>query len=46
MPMGWTREVYELPERHGWIATPGHKILVLDRGAVLLEFPADCIVEP
>lgn len=44
--MGWTREVYRLPERHGWTATPDHKILVLDRGTVLLEFPADWTVEP
>lgn len=44
--MGWTREVYQLPEHHGWTASPGHKILVLDRGAVLLEFPVDWIVEP
>lgn len=44
--MGWTREVYRLPEHHGWTARPGHKILVLDRGAVQLEFPADWIMEP
>ena len=44
--MGWTREVYQLPVGHSWTATPGHKILVLDRGAVLLEFPADWAVEP
>lgn len=44
--MEWTREVYQLPERHGWTATSGYKILVLDRGAVVLEFPADWIVEP
>ncbi|PYP48834.1 MAG: hypothetical protein DMD45_16950 [Gemmatimonadetes bacterium] len=44
--MGWTREVYQLPEDHGWTATPGHKILVLDAGAVVLEFPADWVTEP
>lgn len=44
--MEWTREVYQLPERHGWKAAPGHKILVLDRGAVVLEFPADWVMEP
>lgn len=43
--MGWTREVYELPEGHGWSARPGHKILVLDRGAVLLEYPRAWHVE-
>src|SRR5207253_10971208 len=44
--MGWIREVYELPEDHGWTATPGHKILVLDAGAVVVEFPADWVAEP
>ncbi len=44
--MEWTREVYRLPELHGWTAKPGHTILVLDRGAVVLEFPADWFVEP
>jgi hypothetical protein len=43
--MGWTREVYELPKDHGWVAAPGHKILVLDRGAVLLEYPDSWFVE-
>lgn len=38
--------IYELPEGHGWSARPGHKILVLDRGAVLLEYPRDWHVEP
>jgi hypothetical protein len=44
--MGWIREVYELPEGHGWTATPGHKILVLDAGAVVVEFPADWVAAP
>src|SRR2546430_5568965 len=44
--MGWIREVYELPEDHGWTATPGHKILVLDAGAVVVEFPADWVAAP
>lgn len=44
--MGWSREVYELPKDHGWMARPGHKILVLDAGAVVLEYPADWVVEP
>lgn len=44
--MRWTREVYKLPEGHGWTATPGHKILVLDRGAVWLEYPESWHVEP
>ncbi|MBI2073817.1 MAG: hypothetical protein HYT81_12455 [Gemmatimonadetes bacterium] len=44
--MEWTRETYQLPGDHGWTAKPGHKILVLDRGAVLLEFPAHWSMEP
>jgi len=30
---------------HGWRAAPNHKILVLDRGAVRLEYPETWIVE-
>lgn len=41
-----TRELYELPPDHGWTARPGHKILVLDRGAVVLEYPRDWFVQP
>jgi hypothetical protein len=44
--MEWTREVFELPDAHGWTARPGNKILVLDRGAVVLEFPGDWFVSP
>ena len=44
--VGWTSEVYELPEGHGWTARPGHKILVLDSGAVVLEFPAEAMCHP
>src|SRR5215471_2909131 len=29
---------------HGWRSQPDHKILVLDRGAVLLEYPAAWVV--
>ena len=46
IPVGAPREVYELPEAHGWSARPGNKILVLDRGAVVLEFPRDWFVQP
>ena len=35
-----TQEVYELPPDHGWTAREGYKVLVLDRGAVVLEFPS------
>jgi hypothetical protein len=44
-------ECRRLPPNHGWRAQPDHKILVLDRGAVRIEYPrawhvvpaADCI---
>jgi hypothetical protein len=41
-----TPEIYELPPDHGWTARPGYKILVLDRGAVILEFPSAWSVQP
>jgi hypothetical protein len=31
---------------HGWRSQPHHKILVLDRGAVRLEYPESWFVEP
>jgi len=34
-----------LAPSHGWRATPSHKILVLSRGAVRLEYPETWIVE-
>src|SRR5260370_39827231 len=33
-----------MSSRHGWRSQPGHKILVLDRGAVWLEYPAAWVV--
>jgi hypothetical protein len=35
-----------LLEGHGWRSQPGHKILVLDRGAVRLEYPESWYFEP
>ncbi len=43
---GWTGELYDLPQGHSWTAKPGYKVLVLDRGAVVLEFPASWFVQP
>lgn len=43
---GWRSERYELPQGNGWTAKSGYKILVLDRGAVVLEFPGAWIVQP
>jgi hypothetical protein len=35
-----------LPPNHNWKSKPKHKILVLDRGAVHLEYPEKWFVEP
>lgn len=37
-------EVLQLSDSHGWKARPGHRILVLDRGAVRFDFPRDWTV--
>ncbi len=34
-----------LTRNHGWKAAPGHKILVLDRGAVRVDYPASWFME-
>lgn len=36
----------DLLAEHGWSARPGHRILVLDRGAVRLEYPDAWVVRP
>jgi hypothetical protein len=38
--------VVALARHHNWAARPGHKILVLDRGAVAFEYPASWIAIP
>ncbi len=43
MPRGPSR-VLALARHHTWVAQPGHKILILDRGAVRFEYPASWIV--
>jgi len=37
---------FELRRDHGWIATPGWRIFVIDRGAVRFEFPSAWVVRP
>lgn len=37
-------DVIELADHHGWKAKPGHQIVVLDRGAVRLDYPAGWVV--
>lgn len=39
------RKKLRLASGHGWRAQPNHKILVLDRGAVRLEYPETWFVE-
>jgi hypothetical protein len=38
-------KVLQLAPEHGWRAQPNHQILVLDRGALRLEYPETWIVE-
>jgi len=40
----WSVRKIDLFEEHGWSARPGHRILVLDRGAVRLEYPETWVV--
>lgn len=42
----WDKQVFKLPERHGWTAKPGNVVFVADRGAVRFELPQDWHVEP
>lgn len=39
-------QTVDLLPQHGWSARPGHRILVLDRGAVRLEYPDIWVVRP
>jgi hypothetical protein len=42
----WVPFTVDLPENHAFTALPGHKLLVIDRGAVQFDFPHEWIVEP
>ena len=42
----WRKQVFNLPENHGWTAKPGNKVFVADRGALRFEIPQDWLVEP
>jgi hypothetical protein len=42
----YTSERRKLPPNHGWRAQPDHKILVLDRGAVRIEYPREWYLAP
>ena len=42
----WEKQVFKLPEQHGWTAKPGNVVFVADRGAVRFEVPQSWHVEP
>lgn len=39
MAKNWDRQELRLKKDHGWTALPGHRILILDRGAVRFDIP-------
>jgi len=42
----FTERVLKLKDNHTWQAPPGHKIIILDRGALRFNYPASWHVEP
>ncbi len=42
----WDKQVFNLPENHGWTAKPGNVVFVADRGALRFEIPREWTVEP
>jgi hypothetical protein len=42
----WRHKRFKLPDDHGWRGTPGCYVVVLDQGAVRIEFPDTWVVEP
>lgn len=42
----YRKKTLRLQEQHTWTARPGYNVLVLDRGAVRLNFPRDWVVIP
>jgi hypothetical protein len=42
----WEKEELKLRSGHGWRARPGHKIFVIDRGAVRFDYPQEWVVIP
>lgn len=43
---GWTHETVPLPATHRWKCSPGHLLLVADRGEVHFEYPEGWHVAP
>lgn len=46
VPAGYVQETINLTPTHRWKAAPGHSILVLDAGAVRLDYPSTWKVVP
>lgn len=42
----WDKQVFHLPENHGWTAKPGNVVFVADRGALRFEIPREWTMEP
>jgi hypothetical protein len=42
----WEKEELKLRSGHGWRARPGHRIFVIDRGAMRFDYPQEWIVIP
>ena len=42
----WRKQVFNLPQNHGWTAKPGNKVFIADRGALRFEIPQEWNVEP
>jgi len=42
----WTGSTLRLKDNHTWKAPPGHKIVILDRGAARFNYPESWHVEP
>ena len=43
---GWTHETVHLPASHNWKCSPGHLLLIADRGEVQFEYPDGWHVGP
>src|SRR5262245_24808625 len=42
----WHKRTMMMPPDHAWTSRPGCKILVLDRGAVRIDYPQEWSVRP
>jgi hypothetical protein len=42
----WQKQTLKMAQNHTWEASPGFKILVLDRGAARIDIPEDWVIAP